>query len=312
MAGPVTSRKESFKRGANMAGERVLVLGITGMLGHALFNRLSRSGEYEVFGTARGGGDQGFVPQQLNRVYGNIDAQAVDSLLAPMAEVKPDVVLNCIGIVKQLPAANDPVTSIKINSLLPHRLALLCKAAGARFIHFSTDCVFSGSKGGYSEQDRPDAGDLYGRTKLLGEVSYPDCLTIRTSIIGHELKGKHGLLEWFLAQAGTVKGFTKAIFTGFPTLELARIIAEYVIPNPDLTGIYHISSQPIAKYNLLQLVAKRYSRDTVIEPCSAVCLDRSLDSSLFRGVSGYSPPSWTELVNAMYEDFVVSPYYHRG
>ncbi len=176
-------------------------------------------------------------------------------------------------------------------------------------IHLSTDCVFDGSKGGYSEADSPDAKDLYGRTKLLGEVAYPHCLTMRTSIIGHELKGRLGLVEWFMAQQGPIKGFTQAIYSGFPTIEMARILHERVLPNPGLSGVMHVSSQPVSKYELLRLMAERYGKDIVIEPDDDFHCDRSMDSASFRAATGYQPPSWRELVGAMHAHYTGSGLY---
>jgi dTDP-4-dehydrorhamnose reductase len=273
------------------------------MLGHTLLEQLSKRNELDVYATVRTHGcPDGIAAQLRDKIIGNVDADNPDSILKVLAEVKPDVVINCIGIIKQLAAAKDPITAITINSLFPHRLALACKAAGSRLIHISTDCVFSGAKGNYTEGDLSDATDLYGRTKFLGELDYPHCLTLRTSIIGHELKGCYSLIDWFLAQEGRVKGYTKAIYTGFPTIEMVRIIAEYVIPNSQLSGLYQVSSEPISKYELLQLVAKQYDKRIEIVPYDDFACDRSLDSSRFKAITGYFPPSWAEMVAAMWQD----------
>ena len=207
--------------------------------------------------------------------------------------------VNCIGVVKQLAEADDPLFAIPINSVLPHRLARLAQAVGARFVHCSTDCVFDGKKGMYTEADFPDATDLYGRSKFLGEVDYENAITLRTSIVGHELSSAHGLVNWFLAQEGPVRGFTKAIFSGLPTVELARVIRDAVLPNPSLRGLYHVSAAPIAKFDLLRLVADAYGRGTTITPDDSLVLDRSLDSSRFRSATGYVPAPWPALVRAM-------------
>jgi len=290
--------------------KKVLVLGATGMLGHTFFTRLSERDNLNVYATARSleGLSQWFAPELLVKIRGGVEANNFDSVRRTLAEVKPDVVINCIGIIKQLPAAKDPIVSISINSLFPHRLALVCKAVGARMIHISTDCVFAGDRGCYTEGDQSDATDLYGRTKCLGEVNYPHSVTLRTSIIGHELKGKYGLIEWFLARKGEVRGFTNAVFTGFPTVELARIIADYVIPNPDLTGLYNVSSAPISKYELLKLVAHKYQKQIEIKPYDDFRLDRSLNSTLFRSVTGYLSPSWPELVDKMYGNYIAESH----
>ena len=290
---------------------RVLVLGVTGMLGHTLFRRLSSSGGLDVYGTARGAANLGrwFEAAQMKKIITGVDAGDFDTVVEAFAKVKPEIVINCIGIIKQLPEAEDPLLALPVNALLPHRIARLCAAVGARMIHISTDCVFSGKKGGYTEDDPLDAADLYGRSKYLGEVAYPHCLTLRTSIIGHELKGKLALVEWFLSQEGTVRGYTEAIYSGFPTIVLSEIIDEYVIPNPALHGLYHLSSERIAKYDLLKLVAEKYGKRINIEPYGGVCEDRSLDSSRFREASGYRPPPWPDLVERMHRHFLESRCY---
>jgi dTDP-4-dehydrorhamnose reductase len=227
------------------------------------------------------------------------DIENDDSLAQLFAEVRPDIVINCIGLVKQLAQANDVLAALPINSLLPHRLARLCASAGARLIHISTDCVFSGDKGMYREDDFSDARDLYGRSKFLGEVDYPNAVTLRTSIIGHELNSTHGLVEWFLSQQSGVLGYSKAVFSGLTTLELARVMHDFVIPRPDLRGVYHVSVDPIDKETLLRQVAKTYGKTIDITPDDKVVIDRSLDSTRFRQATGYSPPAWPELIARM-------------
>lgn len=303
-----------MKNTANfLANKTILILGANGMLGHVLFLELSRQG-YPVYATTRHSNDlvSRFPNEQAQRILGGMEASNPDALTRVLADVQPDIVINCIGIIKQLPIAKDPLLSITINALFPHRLALLCKASGARLLHISTDCVFNGQKGQYSETDPSDAEDLYGRSKFLGEVHDPHCITLRTSIIGHELHSHYGLIEWFLAQSDPVQGFTQAIYSGFPTLEMARIIGEYVIPNPNLKGLYHVSTTPISKYDLLRLVAQRYGKAIMIEPYDAFRLDRSLDSRRFQQDTGYRPPAWETLVDRMHQHFLTTPCYrHR-
>ena len=276
------------------------------MLGHTLFCELSLVDNVNLIGTIRGRHvESSILPKRIaNKIKSGIDA-ANYNLIADLFQLyRPTLVINCIGLVKQLPAANDPLQAIAINALFPHQLAKLCHECGARLIHISTDCVFDGQAGNYQESDLPNATDLYGRTKFLGEVDYPHCITLRTSIIGHELGSQHGLVEWFLAQDSPVKGFTKAIFSGLPTIELARVIAEYVIPNENLSGLYHVSAEPISKYDLLNLIAKQYGRDIEIIPDGNMICDRSLNSELFRNLTGYYPPDWSELIRIMHTDWL--------
>jgi len=285
------------------------------MLGHLLLRYLSAYPEYDVYATARSlsGLEKHFTEDVRVRFRTDlVDANYFDSVIRALASIQPDVVINCIGIIKQLPLADDPLTAITVNALLPHRISLISRTAGARLLHISTDCVFDGKKGMYTENDQSNAEDLYGRTKFLGEVSYPHCMTLRTSIIGHELKGRYGLIEWFLAQPQKVRGFRKAIYSGFPTIELARIIRDYVLPNSELRGIYHVSSAPISKYNLLHLVAARYSKDIEIEPYDDFVQDRSLDSTVFRTATGYQPPSWNKLIEMMHSDFMANRRFYTA
>lgn len=286
-----------------MASTKVVVLGASGMLGNAVLRIFAESDGFDAIGTVRSNRAFKLFPSSIqSRLISNVDVENVDDLLAVFSHVKPDVVINCIGLVKQLSEANDPLSAIPINSLLPHRLARLCAVSSSRLVHMSTDCVFAGSKGMYAEADTPDAEDLYGRSKLLGEVDYANAITLRTSIIGHELDGARSLVGWFLSQSGTVRGFRKAIFSGLPTVEIARLIRDYVLPNPNLRGLYHVSADPINKYELLKLVADVYGKTIDIEVDESFMIDRSLDSSRFRSVTGFQPKPWSELVKSM-KDF---------
>ena len=279
---------------------KLLVLGATGMLGNAVLRLFAESPGFEATGTVRTSGSRNLLPAGLaDRVVVGVDVENPDALVQLLSDLRPDVVVNCIGLVKQLAAADDPLAALPVNALLPHRLARMCGLAGARLVHVSTDCVFSGSKGMYLETDVADAKDLYGKSKHLGEVDYPHAVTLRTSIIGHELAGARGLIGWFLAQEGSVRGYTHAIFSGLPTIELARVIRDHVIPRPELRGVYHVSAEPIAKYDLLRLVAEEYGKTIEITPDDRLHIDRSLDSSRFRGVTGYRPAPWRELVRRM-------------
>ena len=280
------------------------------MLGHTLFRKLSIDSSLDVSATVRSVKElsDGLSADQMKKLCRNVDIFQIDSLVKVFAEVKPDVVINCIGIIKQLPEAQDPLTTITINALLPHRIALLCAAAGSQMIHISSDCVFDGEMGGYTENVATNATDLYGKTKFLGEVVSPHCITLRTSIIGHELKGSNGLVEWFLSQEKKVKGYRRAVYSGFSTVELSRIISDYVIPNSELSGLYHVSSNPISKYELLKLINDQYGKKIEIEPEESFRSDRSLDSSKFRSLTGYTPPTWTEMVRGMYKDYLQGPY----
>lgn len=279
----------------------VLVLGATGMLGNAMLRLLGDSPGIHVVGSARSIAGVRLLRKDLqDLVHVGVDAENPDALAKLLGLVRPHVVINCIGLIKQLVDADDPPAAIAINSLLPHRLSRLCSLMGARLVHISTDCVFAGTRGLYREDDVPDAQDLYGRSKLLGEVTNEDhAVTLRTSFIGHELATAHGLVGWFLAQEGSVQGYRKAVFSGLPTVELARIIRDHVLPHPSLSGLYQVSANPIDKLTLLQLVAAEYGHDIDIVTNERVTIDRSLDSTRFRSATGYQPPNWDELVRSM-------------
>ncbi|MBN8742707.1 MAG: SDR family oxidoreductase [Thiomonas arsenitoxydans] len=282
---------------------RVLVLGASGMLGNAVFRIFGGDSAFEVFGSARSNYMlRHFDGRLAQRTLIGFDVENSDALMRLFAIAKPDLVINCIGLVKQLSTANQILEAVPLNAILPHRLAVLCEAVGARLIQVSTDCVFSGAKGDYLESDFADAHDIYGRSKFLGEVDYPNAITLRTSIIGHELEGNRSLIGWFLSQQGTVKGFTKAVFSGLPTVELATVMKEYVVPRPQMRGLYHVSAAPIDKYALLQLVADAYGKEIRIDPSDELVIDRSLNSTRFRLETGYQPPEWPELVRRM-QDF---------
>jgi len=279
---------------------KILILGASGMLGNAMIRVLSEKKDWQVYGTVRSeSARRFFVADIAERLLSGVDVEQHDSLIKTFIRVSPDVVINCVGLVKQLADADDPLQAIPINALLPHRLARLCELSGARLVHISTDCVFAGSKGDYIESDPSDAVDLYGRSKFLGEVDYPHAITLRTSIIGHELQGAHGLINWFLSQQGRCKGFTRAIFSGLPTVAMAEIIRELVIPRADLSGVYHVAAHPISKYHLLELVADVYGKSIEISPDDRLIIDRSLNSDRFRLATGYVAPEWPELVRRM-------------
>ena len=283
--------------------QKILILGVTGMLGHTLYKEIfQKQDKFKVYGTTRNasGLDKYFSESERISIQSGVDADNFDTLIKAIASVQPDIIINCIGIIKQLPIANDPLTAITINAQLPHRISLVAKSANARLIHISTDCIFNGLKGNYSEEDPSNAEDLYGRSKFLGEVTYPHCITLRTSIIGHELKTEFSLIDWFMSQKDEINGYTKAIYSGFPTYEMVNIITNYVIPNKELSGLYHVSSDPISKYDLLKIMKDVYKKDIKINSYDDFILDRSLNSDRFQSMTGYKAPSWKSMLSDMY------------
>jgi len=189
------------------------------------------------------------------------------------------------------------------NALLPHKLAEFALEWGGRIIHPSTDCVFSGRIGGYSEDDLSDADDLYGKSKSLGELHYKNSLTLRTSIIGRELTEFKSLLEWLIFQGGrTVKGFNKVIYSGVTTIELANVVALIISKYPGLSGLFQVVSEPISKYDLLNMLKEAFGLTIEITTDSSVVSDRSMKGDKFRLATGYQCPQWPELVQALAQD----------
>jgi dTDP-4-dehydrorhamnose reductase len=281
---------------------KILILGGDGMLGHQLFKLLRARHDVKV--TLRRelpayGGCGLFSPQ--NALAG-VDVRVSDRLLAVLSEFHADAVVNAVGIVKQRPDGLDVIPNLEINALLPHRLALVCRAIGARLIHISTDCVFSGRRGQYREDDTPDPVDIYGHSKLLGEVSQPGVITLRTSIIGCSLYRNASLIDWFLRQQGRISGYRQAIFSGFTTKEVSRVIAMLLEEHPAASGLYHLSSSAISKHDLLVRLRDRLGRPIEIVPDDSVRIDRSLDSTRFRREFGYTPPSWDRMLEELADD----------
>jgi len=280
---------------------KILVFGSSGMIGSAILRVLSQNEEWQVYGTARNSAiKQFFNPLIGSRIIIGIDVEQSDSMIEVLGNIKPNVVINCVGITKHKPFSDNPLFSVPINSLMPHKLANLCELIGARLIHISTDCVFSGIKGNYSENDVPDARDVYGKSKQLGEVDYQNTLTLRTSTIGHELESKFGLLDWFLSQQIECRGYSRAFFSGLPTVIFAEIIRDIIIPRPELSGLYHVSAKSINKFDLLKLIARVYDKKINIIADEQLIIDRSLDSTRFQLATGYVAPEWPELIRLMH------------
>jgi len=280
---------------------KVLVLGAGGMLGSACYKIFAQSDDFRTYGTLRTVGSVGGSRGEQGTLIPCVNALDLNQLAYIFDQCEPEIVINCVGIIKQLESVDNLPLMIETNALLPHRLARLCSRYKARLIHISTDCVFSGAKGMYKESDMPDALDPYGRTKQLGETDAANAVTLRTSIIGHELKRKVSLIDWFLSQKGTVKGYRRAIFSGLPAVELARVIRDYVVPERDMTGLYHVAAEPITKFDLLTLVAKEYSHEVNLVPDDALAIDRSLDAQRFKDHTGYIAAPWSALVRSMRE-----------
>jgi dTDP-4-dehydrorhamnose reductase len=282
---------------------KILVLGGSGMLGHKLVQVWKD--KFDVWTTLRGNFDnyKNLNTFEKDKTFENISAENHEDIEKIINDIKPEVIVNAIGVIKQLPTANDIIKTLTINSIFPHRLSEIAGKVNARLICISTDCVFGGEKGNYNEKDVPDAYDLYGKSKNLGEVTARNCLTIRTSIIGREIKTSHSLVEWFLSNQGKkIKGYKEAVFSGFPTIILADILADLIVNHKNLNGLYHVSSEAINKLELLELIKKEYQVRVEIEPSSDLKIDRSLDSTKFRKATGFKPLSWGKMIKVMAND----------
>ena len=283
---------------------RILILGGDGMLGHQMLRSLKTRHDVRVTLRQDRAAYAGQPLFSECEPYFGVDVRDYTRMLEVIGNFRPDAIVNCVGVVKQRAEAKASIPSLEINAMLPHRLELLARAAGCRLVHLSTDCVFTGRKGAYTEEDMPDAEDLYGRSKLLGEVVGPGCITLRTSIIGLELKQKTSLVEWFIAQRGKkVQGFRGAIYSGFTTMEMARIIEKVLVERPEAHGLYHVSSEPISKFDLLLKINDHMKLNIDVEPQDDFQCDRSLDSSRFRREFGYQPPTWDKMVDELSEEF---------
>jgi dTDP-4-dehydrorhamnose reductase len=283
---------------------RILILGATGMLGYSLFSNLRENEKFEVFGTVRNiVGKERYFNEGLSSIIQEVDIDILANVEGVIESIKPDVVINCIGLIKQHQISKQHVNAIEVNSLFPHKVAEICDKYSAKLIHFSTDCVFSGVKGGYTENCVPDALDIYGKSKCLGEVDYSPHLTLRTSIIGHELGSKVSLVDWFLSQE-EVKGFSRAIFSGLPTVYISWLLSEKILLRHDLQGLYHLSVGPINKYKLLNLIASEYSKKTKISKESDFSIDRSLCSNKLIDKLNLNIPSWPKLIEIMHKDYL--------
>jgi dTDP-4-dehydrorhamnose reductase len=283
--------------------KKVLVFGATGMLGHKLYQILTKS--FDVVGTIRTGyktiSRYGFMEPTI--LVPRFDAMDFNAVRQVIDSIRPDVVVNCIGVINKLVDKVGAEATTKLNAELPHEIYRLCQPRDIRFIHISTDCVFSGKKGNYTEEDPSDATDLYGQTKYRGEVKGEGALTLRTSIIGRELNSANGLLEWLISnKGGKVNGWANAIWSGFPTLHLSRIIADIIEKHPDLSGLYNVSTEPINKYTLLVLINKAFKLNIEITAVPEPKEDRSLDSAKFRKVTGFAPLPWQQMIQELAED----------
>ena len=286
-----------------MSDIKVLVLGGGGMLGHKVFQTL-----LDDFPTIRCTFHDSAPPDPTMfppaRIIENIDAMDLAGLRARLRECRPDVVVNCVGVIKQRDAATMAIPSITLNSLLPHELAAWLREWDGRLIHFSTDCVFSGRKGNYVEADLSDAEDLYGRTKFLGETpNTKNALTIRTSIIGRELSHFQSLLEWLLSQNHkSIKGFRHGLWSGVTTNWLARTIGILIAEHRNLSGLFQVTSSTVSKYDLLTMLRDAYRLDITIEPDDAFFCDRSMVGAKFERATAIVCPPWPALIDDLIAD----------
>ena len=277
---------------------KLLIFGISGLIGSSIFKTLTADSSFEVYGTCRNNNDKNFFKSE-EKIFSGLDVYDNFTLQNLVINLNPDVIINCVGVTKHSPVINDYEKTIMVNSVWPHQLAKLSSNLGVKLIHISTDCVFSGKTGNYSESDIPDANDFYGRSKILGEVTYDDHLTLRISTIGSELRTSYGLLDWFLSQENSCKGYSRAFFSGLPTVYFAQVLLRFILPRSDLKGLYHISSKPIDKFSLLKLISLEYGKKINIDEDDTLVINRSLNSSKFSNMTGFVCSEWPNLIKIM-------------
>lgn len=269
--------------------KKVLIIGSKGMAGHLIYQYFKEFSEFAVVDIARGT-DSHTPAYQL-------DVTNFDLLSEVIRKEKPDYLINCVGVLNK-DAEDHPDKSILLNSYFPHFLARLGTEQGFKVIHISTDCVFNGKKGGYTESSEKDGIGFYAQTKALGEITYGNHLTLRTSIIGPELKDNGiGLFHWFMQQDGTIKGYTQAYWTGVTTLELAKAIIEAIKQN--ISGLHHlVNAGKISKYDLVGLFKKVFNKESVfITPYDGYKVDKSLLKT--NNEFDYSVASYEDMVEEM-------------
>ncbi len=283
---------------------RILVLGATGMLGHKMFQTLRERFEDTHAAVRSPLSNLSHIDLfQKGNIVAGVDAQDLVAITELVAEHKPAVLVNCVGVIKQRNDAKAYIPSLTLNSLLPHHLSTELAKRGGRLIHFSTDCVFSGKRGGYTENDQSDAEDLYGKTKFLGEVSAPNAVTLRTSMIGRELSHFQSLLEWFLRQKSRhVEGYTRAMYSGLTTNKLSEIVADLIEDHPELSGLYQVTGNTISKFELLKLIQERFKLPLEVVPDEMVHCDRSMIGDKFKEATGFEAPEWPELIDELAND----------
>ena len=283
---------------------KILILGSSGLLGNTLTKYFFQKNSFQTFGTLRDFSKISFFREKYHKNFVQF-SNILDfiELEKKIKDIKPNVIINCLGITNKYRIVNFDLVQqyIKINSLFPHKLCEICSRHNVRLIHFSSDCVFSGLKGFYNENDFADPIDIYGKSKLMGELNYKNSITIRKSVIGHEITSKNGLLEWFLNQSNDVEGYKKVFFSGLTVLELAKIIVDYILPRIDLNGLFNISGESISKFQLLKIIADVYQKPIEIIPNELKNIDRSLDASKFNKLTGYKSQPWPELIKAMHD-----------
>jgi dTDP-4-dehydrorhamnose reductase len=278
---------------------RLLILGASGLIGHKLLLKLSI--DFDVYGILHKskenyGSIKLFAGQ---KIIDKVDVSDFGSICGILEVINPDVILNCVGITLRKDEINDPFKAIKINALFPHQLANWAKANNKRVIHFSTDCVFNGSTGNYTENSLTTAENIYGRTKALGEINYDHTLTIRSSFIGQELFGKTELLDWFLQQDGKqIKGFTNTLYSGVSTNFMAYIVKTIILDFPKLSGLYQLATEkPISKYELLCIAKKAFEIGVEIIPDDKQVHKPTLNGSKLNDKIKIEVPSWEEMMN---------------
>lgn len=280
---------------------RILIIGATGMLGSMLLRVYAKETDWMVLATARTSALPLGLTHLEKQIVPNVEITDPEILEPLLEQYQPDVVINAAVLRRSNHNADDVAQMISVNAIWPQRLAAATMRRGIRLIHISSDGVFSGRRGNYLESDTPDPDCAYSLSKLLGEPIEPNCIILRTSLIGSSPRASDGLVDWFMNQKGVVRGRRRSIFSGVTTAEMAHIISDYVIPNATLNGLFHLSSSPISKFELLQLIADKHRPEIIVIPDHEVEINRSLIGEKFQVATGYIAPSWDAMISSMFE-----------
>ena len=293
---------------------KILILGGNGMIGHKIFQVLNEDFKNTWVLIRKKKRDLPYVNFFNSNIIEGFELEDDKTLFSFLDNFNPDIIINAVGITIRRGVNKKISKSIFINSLLPNLLEdWVDRMPNKRLIHLSTDCVFNGELGSYNEESIPNATDIYGRTKILGEVKGSNTITLRSSMIGRELENFTELFEWVISQKGSrIKGFNNAIYSGITTIRMARYIKLIIMNFPKLSGLFNVSSEPISKYNLIKLLNKNFDLNLTIEIENSYKTNKVLDSGKFFNLISLSPPTWEDLIIELKDDSIINQKFYKN